>query len=92
MTRHGAGKRRIDMAYWDSYGYPENDPKVWITFGSQKDGPPQVAFLGPIRQPEGDSTKAVEYYQEVAGRWSDEIVAHEELDKIAQALIEQKGL
>jgi hypothetical protein len=76
------------MASWDSYGYPENDPKVWITFGPQKDGPPQVAFLGPIRPPEG----AVEYYQEVAGRWSDEIVAHEELDKIAQALIEQKGL
>ena len=50
------------MASWDSYGYPENDPKVWITFGPQKDGPPQVAFLGPIRQPEGDSTKAVEYY------------------------------
>jgi hypothetical protein len=40
------------MAYWDSYGYPESDPKVWIMFGPQKDGPPQVAFLGPI-QPEG---------------------------------------
>jgi len=79
------------MAYWDSYGYPESDPKVGITFGPQKDGPPQVAFLGPI-QPEGDSPKAVEYYQEVAGRWTDELAAHEELDKIAQALIEQKCL
>ncbi|MGO4102030.1 hypothetical protein [Pseudomonas sp. TAF7] len=79
------------MAYWDSYGYPESDPKVWITFGPQKDGPPQVAFLGPI-QPEADSPKAVEYYQEVAGRWTDELAAHEELDKIAQALIEQKCL
>ena len=80
------------MAYWDSYGYPENDPKVWITFGSQKDGPPQVAFLGPIRQPEGDSPKAVEYYREVVGRWTDEFVAHEELDRLAQSIIEQKRL
>jgi hypothetical protein len=79
------------MAYWDSYGYPESDPKVWITFGPQKNGPPQVAFLGPI-QAESDSPKAVEYYQEVAGRWTDELAAHEELDKIAQALIEQKRL
>jgi hypothetical protein len=52
MARHEAGLRRVDMAYWDSYGYPESDPKVWIMFGPQKDGPPQVAFLGPI-QPEG---------------------------------------
>lgn len=65
--------------------------RTGITFGPQKDGPPQVAFLGPI-QPEGDSPKAVEYYQEVAGRWTDELAAHEELDKIAQALIEQKCL
>ncbi|WLI14367.1 MULTISPECIES: hypothetical protein [Pseudomonas] len=79
------------MAYWDSYGYPESDPKVWITFGPQKDGLPQVAFLAPIL-PEDDSPKADEYYQEVAGRWTDELAAHEELDKIAQALIEQKCL
>ncbi|MDF2797129.1 MAG: hypothetical protein K0S85_4882, partial [Pseudomonas orientalis] len=26
------------MAHWDSYGYPEGDPKVWITFGTQRDG------------------------------------------------------
>lgn len=79
------------MAYWDSYGYPESDPKVWITFGPQKDGPPQVAFLGLI-QPEGDSPKADKYFQEVGGRWTDELAAHEELDKIAQAIIEQKRL
>ncbi|RON12142.1 hypothetical protein [Pseudomonas frederiksbergensis] len=80
------------MTHWDSYGYPENDPKVWITFGPQKNGPPSVAFIGPIRHPEGDSPKAVEHYQEVAGRWTDELVAHEELDKMAQAIIEQKHL
>ncbi|WP_455884707.1 hypothetical protein [Pseudomonas spelaei] len=80
------------MAYWDSYGYPESEPKVWITFGTQKDGPPQVAFLGPIRQPEGDSAKAVEYYQEVAGRWIDERAAHDDLNEIAQDLIEHKRL
>lgn len=80
------------MANWDSYGYPEDNPKVWITFGTQNGGPPSVAFLGPIRQPEGHSTKAVEYYQEVVGRWTDELAAHEELDKIAQAIIEQKQL
>lgn len=79
------------MAYWDSYGYPENDPKVWITFGPQKDGPPQVAFLGLV-QSEGDSSKADGYFQEVAGRWTDELAAHEELDRIAQAIIEQKRL
>lgn len=80
------------MAYWDSYGYPENEPKVWIAFGTQKDGPPQVAFLGPIRQPQGDSSKAVEYYQEVAGRWTDERAAHDDLNKIAKDLIEHKRL
>jgi hypothetical protein len=80
------------MAHWDSYGYPEGDPKVWITFGTQRDGPPSVAFLGPIRQPEGHSPKAVEYYQEVAGRWFDEIAAHQELDQLAQSLIDQKNL
>lgn len=80
------------MAHWDSYGYPKHDPKVWITFGPQRNGPPSVAFLGAMREPEGHVAGAVEYYQEVAGRWANELAAHEDLDKVAQAIIEQKQL
>lgn len=34
------------MKYWDSYGYPEGDPKVRIIFGPQQHGAPVVAWLG----------------------------------------------
>lgn len=34
------------MNYWDSYDYPEHDPKVRIIFGSQRTGAPVVAWLG----------------------------------------------
>ncbi|EKT4561850.1 hypothetical protein QEM42_003044 [Pseudomonas putida] len=34
------------MNYWDSYDYPEGDPKVRITFGAQHAGTPVVAWLG----------------------------------------------
>lgn len=34
------------MNYWDSYDYPEGDPKVRITFGAQQSGSPIVAWLG----------------------------------------------
>lgn len=80
------------MACWDSYGYPEDDPKVRITFGPQNGGPPSVAFIGPLHQPEGHSPKAVQYFKEVKGHWDDEFKAREELDKISQAIIEQKKL
>lgn len=80
------------MAHWCSYGYPEDDPKIWVTFGPQRGAPPSVAFLGAVREPDGHKAGAVEYYQEVAGRWVDERAAREELNQVAQVLIEQKRL
>ncbi|MET0950219.1 MAG: hypothetical protein ABWY17_17215 [Pseudomonas sp.] len=34
------------MKYWDSYDYPEGDPKVRIIFGPQQHGAPVIAWLG----------------------------------------------
>lgn len=34
------------MKYWDSYEYPEGDPKVRVVFGPQSKGAPVIAWIG----------------------------------------------
>ena len=34
------------MRHWDSYNYPEDDPKVKIIFGPQQHGAPVIAWIG----------------------------------------------
>ena len=36
------------MAYWESYEYPEDAPKVKISFGPQRVGPPTIAWIGRL--------------------------------------------
>lgn len=84
--------RESVMSYWDAYEYPEQEPKVLITFGPLKEGKAQFALIGPLTQPDGSGPKDVEYFEEVSGSWSSEDEARMVLNVRAESLIKNRGL
>ncbi|WP_314355690.1 hypothetical protein [Pseudomonas rhodesiae] len=80
------------MAHWDSYDYPQDSPKVKITFGPQREGHPVVAFLGKLEQPEQPGPMNPAYLEEVKGPWASEEEARTALNLRAEQLIHHRKL
>lgn len=78
------------MAYWDSYDYPEHEPKVKISFGPQRDRPPTIAWIGRLDHDIQPPRVGVE--EEFAGPWDDEEHAREQMNAHADAFIDRKKL
>jgi len=78
------------MAYWESYEYPEDAPKVKISFGPQRVGPPTIAWIGRLDKAVEPPRVGIE--EEFSGPWNDEEHARQQMNAHADAFIARKKL
>lgn len=82
-----------DPRMWCGYGFPEQQPKVWISFSAGRSQPVMVLMseAGPI-DTTGKGPVRIRVYAALEGSWASEDEAREAASTAAETVIRELGL